>query len=93
MWVGLFHNNEPAQRFDNFRVGDLQGNTLFEDRFNGPSDSRSRWKFVDAQGGGPNDYPIYRRDHLRGNKAPLVNKRRYVLDRQIEGPVRMKEER
>lgn len=33
----------------------------------------------------PHDYPIYQRDHLRGNKAPMVKKKRYVLDRHIEG--------
>ncbi|OHB81616.1 MAG: hypothetical protein A2W31_15000 [Planctomycetes bacterium RBG_16_64_10] len=91
--VGLFHNKEPAQMFDNFRVADLQGNTIFEDQFNESDDARSRWKFVDDRGSGPNDYPIYQRDHLRSNKAPMVNKSRYVLDRPIERPSRKKDER
>jgi hypothetical protein len=82
--LGLFHNNTPDQLFDNFRVFDLQGNTMFADNFDDANVSQSRWKLTDGSGRNPDDYPIYRRAYMLGNKAPLVKKTRYVLDRHID---------
>ncbi|MEK7674256.1 MAG: hypothetical protein AAB676_00295 [Verrucomicrobiota bacterium] len=82
--VGLFHNRMPAQVFDNFRVSDPSGKLVFEDAFDDPNASSSRWEIASSRAGSTNDYPIYRRSHLRG-KAPLVKKTRYVLERHIDG--------
>jgi hypothetical protein len=83
--VGLFHNGAPAQRFDSFHVADLQGNAVFEDAFDEPNWPVPGWKVVDRGAGGPNDYPIYRREDMRDDRAPTVKKTRCVLDRRITG--------
>ena len=83
--VGLFHNKEPVQSFDDFTVYDQSGRLVYRDHFDQPNRSALEWNVIDQRAGRANDYPIYRRKHMLGDKAGMVERRRYVLDRHIGG--------
>ena len=75
------HARRPSQRFDNFSATSAEGKTIFEDGFDGsPDGAMPEWQ-VDSL---PNSYRFYRRDHLRGNRTPVVRKTRFVPKRIIK---------
>jgi hypothetical protein len=65
-------------RYTNFRVSDLDGNTIFHDSFDGPDGPPAGWTGYE-----PFIYRFYQRDHLRGNSAPMVKKTRFSPDTVI----------
>ena len=68
----------PPQRYDNFRVTGLDGRVIFEDEFSGPSGPPSGWV-----GANPGNYLVYRREHMRQEKALLKKKIRFAPARNI----------
>ncbi len=68
---------EGGQRFDNFLVSDLNGKTIFEDKFDRP-DGLLLGGWTRA-----NVYRYYRRDQMRANEAPMVKKQRFAPARTL----------
>jgi hypothetical protein len=68
----------PAQNYDNFQVTAPDGRILFAAKFDGPEGPPDGW-----QGASTINYFFYRREHLRGNRAPMVRKTRFVPLRNI----------
>ena len=76
--VGLLHNEATPQRYDNFRVTGLDGKVIFEDEFSGPIGPPSGWL-----GANLGNYLVYRREHMRREKALLKKKIRFAPARNI----------
>ena len=75
------HGHRHAQRFGNFSVSRPDGQTIFAEGFEGAEGKlRDPWQVARLA----INYRFYLRDHLKGDKAPLVTKTRFVPDRIIK---------
>jgi hypothetical protein len=80
--VGVFmsrHMRAP-QWYKNFRVSSLEGETIFEDRLDGPNGALAGWQGANQEC----SYLFYQRDHMRREKAPMVKKTRFAPDHVIK---------
>lgn len=81
--AGLFTNNLSMQHYDHFMVLDYQDKILFQDSFDGPDGS-----FPEGWSNIPGEsplYPLYDRANMNTDKAPVVEKNLYLVNRHIDG--------
>ena len=69
-----------TQRYDNFVVSSLDQKVLCEDPFDGPDGPPARWDGARR----PNRMPLYQREHMRRDKAPIKKKTRFAPNLKVE---------
>ena len=73
------HTNS-AVRYRSFRVSAPDVRVIFEDQFDNADKSLSHW-----QGANPEcSHLFYQREHMRRDKAPMLEKRRFVPEHTIK---------